>query len=113
MTNEEIIKKAVKKAIKNGYDWADYDAIDVIEEGFKKYSNDLDWIIFPIIFSHRFAKAFWGDKEVSTNTFEESWDDGDGYIDGGNEIDLPAWEHHLCMMVLKKEPLKYLEEFLK
>ena len=100
MTNKEILKNAIKKAIKNGYDWADYDAIDVIEEGFlyKKYSNDLDWIIFPIIFSHRFAKAFWGEEEMEM-----------GY---GVKYMLKVWQYHLQMMVLEKEPLKYLEKFI-
>ena len=92
MTNEEIWKKVVKKAVKNG--WKGYD--------------DSDWFMFE----HDFAKAFWGEKNFYTNTFEESWDDGDGYIDGGNEIYLPAWEYHLRIMVLKEEPLKYLEKFI-
>ena len=78
MTNKLILKKAIKKAVENGLgkEYLDY-----------TYLADIP---FDIIFSHDFAKAFWGDGPP----------------------DLPAWKHHLQQIVLKKDPIKYLEGFI-
>lgn len=96
MENKEILYQAIKNAEKNGYkytwerhvyshrNWT-YD-ISVLD-------NEHPEII---IFSHEFAKAFWGESGMP-------WT-GIGY--------LPKWKHHLQQMVLEKEPLKYLEKFL-
>ena len=51
------------------------------------------------IFSHDFAKAFWGEEDYS-----------DGKIVIAN---LKAWQYHLQQMVRETEPLKYLERFIK
>ena len=47
--NEEILKKAIKKAVNGGYN----PPSDVF------LSNSL---YFIVILSHEFAKAFWGEK---------------------------------------------------
>lgn len=110
MTNEKILKKAISKAVKNGWSFDDWlvkewsfppkwqkmyekasqkdvkkQAIKVIARGY--YVN--------IIFSHDFAKAFWGKGKLGTGFF--------------NKI---KWEWHLQQMVLEKDPIKYLEKFL-
>ncbi len=69
MTNEKIIKKAIEKAVKGGLD---------------KYDSD-SRVFYSIIFSHDFAKAFFGKD----------------------------WRKHLQRMVLKENPLAYLEKFLR
>ncbi len=51
-----------------------------------------DFEVCTVIFSHSFAKSFWGEEETP----------GVGV----------AWQYHLQYMVLEKEPLKYLEKFL-
>ena len=101
MTNEQILKKAIEKAVKGGF----YN-----EE--IRFLKDDDWkvediLYYAIIFSHSFAKAFWGEK------FYE------GYprkikinLDKYEYVVLRIWEHHLQQMVLEEEPLKYLERFL-
>lgn len=53
--------------------------------------------VFSIIFSHEFAKAFWG----------EEWPK-----DGLRPINPPPRKFHLQHMGLEPEPLKYLEQFL-
>lgn len=60
MKNEEILRKAIEKAVKNGYafegDWN---------------SESLWWVergINRIIFSHSFAKAFWGEVDMWKET---------------------------------------------
>ena len=109
MTNEQILKKAIEKAKKNGYksmiirDWLG-----------KNFSVGNDYqrgchLYYSIIFSHDFAKAFWGDRYI-----------GKGRLDFcvpqiGYEhklVELYAWQHHLQQMVLEEEPLKYIEKHI-
>ncbi len=72
MNDEKILKKAIENAKNNG---------------FKILNKHLaDYNMFSIIFSHDFAKAFWGEE-------------GD-------------WKYNLQQMVIRKEPIKYLEKFL-
>ena len=89
MTNEQILKKAIEKAVKNGLEF-EYDCEC-------KFPDICDWhesaIDYRIIFSHDFAKEFWGEKE---------WLNG-----------MSAWANHLQQMVLEEQPLKYIEKFLK
>ncbi len=119
MTNEQILKKAIEKAIKNG--WNGFDTvIDV-----KKFTKEI-WItaidyllkeysVSDIIFSHDFAEAIWGDKEIIQyfDNQKEELISGENYP-GGNVYwwIIPAWQYYLQKMVLEKEPLKYLEKFL-
>jgi len=86
MTNKQILKKAIEKASgKEPYEMFDKDIERAIKED----------CYYSIIFSHDFAKAFWGEGKV-TNNYE------DGF----------TWQYHLQQMVLEKEPLKYLEKFI-
>ena len=105
MTNEECLKKAIEKAENNGFD--KYKYVKPQEDWFewvKRFSS-------VIIFSHDFAKAFWGEKEVELPNPE--WCDDMPVFDEDLSHDtLPAWQYHLQEMVLEKEPLKYLEKFL-
>ena len=65
MTNEQVLKKAIEKAVKGGWQdcnipnwyWKD---IGYIKNNWIGIDNEL---YFSIIFSHSFAKAFWGEKE--------------------------------------------------
>jgi hypothetical protein len=58
-----------------------------------------------IIFSHSFAKAFWG---------EEMGGYRDAFEKSGKPVETiyKDWQWHLRQMVLEEEPLKYLEKFL-
>ena len=88
MTKETILRKAIEKAVKNGWEGnqASYFATGSIEPHRVHYLNNPN----DIIFSHDFAKAFWG---------EDRWVK-------------PAWKAHLQQMVLEKDPIKYLGKFL-
>ncbi|KKL00952.1 hypothetical protein LCGC14_2627770, partial [marine sediment metagenome] len=63
MKPETVLKKAIFKAIKNGWDiglgW---------EEDFKRdcdrFRNELSAVYRYYIFDHGFAKAFWGTKTI-------------------------------------------------
>lgn len=109
MTEKQILKKAIKKAIAGGYSllgryevesrrgWLDgkYQEEPYIKE-FKGdvYERELPWQV--IIFSHAFNKAYYGDHIRNR-------------IPG---VGLREWQYQLQEMVLQKEPIKYLEKFL-
>jgi len=87
MTDKQILTKAVEKAVKNGWDCCVDDRkymlpIEIEAEEIK------EWDITYIIFSRNFARAFWGNDR------------------------LLKWQYHLQQMVIKKDPIKYLEQFL-
>ncbi len=98
MKNEDILRKAIDKAINNG--WEDgkemiLDDIELHSEYYTSYEVYSTWI-----FSHDFAKAFWGKEKVYKY-------DSLGWIKF-----VEIWQQHLQQMVLEEEPLKYLERFL-
>lgn len=88
MTNEEILKKAIEKAEKNDYK-----------------CPDVQGYYFEIIYSHEFAKAFWG-EEIKHEHFK--FTDGKEHNCGCDTW----WEYHLQKMVISEDPIKYLEAFL-
>ncbi len=108
MGNEEILKKAVEKAAKNGmeeYRWLyGKNPSKILQEMIKANGH------FVIIFSHSFAKAFWGSKMHYYNK------EFDGVCICKDTIKRSetsyCWQYHLQQMVLEPEPLKYLEKFL-
>lgn len=92
-------------------------------------------VFYGVIFTHWFAKAFWGEdnyyyfSEGSLYHAEDNTpmifsysnieaQDELHLIEDGNKHKgnyhwyLPAWQYHLQQMVLEEEPLKYLEKFL-
>lgn len=102
MKTETILKKALTKAWKEGWDrdkrcWEGGGTEDLLN--FNEY--------YALIFSHDFAKAFFGEELV-----EEDFYEAVPYDEGYEKLRLPAWKYHLQQMVLEKEPLKYLSKFL-
>ena len=93
MTNEQILKKAIEKA--NVEEWNEFLRTEGIEYTIR--------FVNEIIFSHDFAKAFWGKERINENGIKVS--------DEFKDL-LFAWQYRLQQMVLEKEPLKYLEKFL-
>lgn len=91
----EILLKAMDKALKNGWDtgWSYLPLWKHADEKTKRFwledilmsdEGEPRFTYKGLVFSHPFAKAFWG----------------------------VAWEHHLQQMVLEEEPLIYLEKFV-
>jgi len=101
-TKIKILTQAIVKAVKNGY----YADLKGRKWEVKETSSDLEVLVYEckhdnkykrydsktIIFSHPFAKAFWGEED---------------YTD-----DNKSWEWHLTVMVLEKDPILYLKKFL-
>jgi len=97
MKNEEILKQAIEKALNNGW---------------KKKNITFNPKVgaYEMIFSHDFAKAFWGEEEID-NIFI-----GSKTKVLGKGIPLTSckyiWQYHLQQLVLEKEPTEYLRKFL-
>ncbi|NHZ85014.1 MAG: hypothetical protein GWP19_03935 [Planctomycetia bacterium] len=129
MKDKELLKKAIEKVKKNGFDLklSSYRSIEIDKstkiDGFDK---DFNFVSFrtdgmpfsfcihlnELIFTHDFPKAFFGKHEICSYC-------GGSHIDAENSciVDfkyyrIEAWKYHLQQMVLEKEPLKYLKKFL-
>jgi hypothetical protein len=134
MTEQETIQKIIEKAVARGWDmfgyrtraetvwnicWPTIIIQNVDEDG---NGIEIDNFRLPeVIFSHAFAKAFWGDENKFAassyeTTGEQDSEDGHYLYNGGidNSLDkiIPAWQWHLQQMVVEEQPLRYLERYL-
>lgn len=130
MENKEILTKAIERAVNNGWDGGNFadgrSNINTLPN--RIFTNALvrlegDWYwgeyeevfeenyIPSLIFSHDFAKAFWG-----SGVFEHMQGNVDFYKIIVEEkyltVPMEGWQYHLQQMVLEEEPLKYLEKFI-
>ncbi len=97
MDKQQILQKAIEKAMNNGWKgWPMYD-----ELGLDTFTT------FYLIFSHDFAKAFWGTRGIVKR--------GD-IFDYAHEHDkailCQEWQHHLQQMVISEDPIEYLSKFI-
>lgn len=98
MTNQEILTKSIQKALDNGWkpfnhDTSHWSAEEIVEKCCAQ--------VPVVIFSHSFAKAFWGDTFFGFSVYTG---------EKGKEVKI--WQHHLQQMVISEDPIKYLEQFL-
>lgn len=135
MTNEEILREAIEKAVKNGYNpIKDMGAVDNFDINRTQGHWKGLWISYEtkrgdggqeditrMLFDHDFAKAFWGEKDCCPycgSTGATLWCGLDGFDCGKCNINLSNkkyainWQYHLQQMVIEPEPLKYLEKFI-
>lgn len=107
MTNQEILEKAIRKAIDGGWKatltianngHVNLDADNLHLAFYQDYEGEHS----NIIFNHGFAKALWGaePKDIYLR-FKHS----DGLHD---TFQLPMYLFHLQQMVIDVDPIKYL-----
>ena len=90
MTDAEVLMQVIRKAYP---DKKDQEELDLFR--YAKGQLDRDGA-YRLIFSHRFARAFWGcEKNAVINA------------SAGEK-----WEYHLQEMVLEEKPIDYLREFI-
>ena len=97
MNDSEILTAAIKKAWP---DATDIIATDIV--GFTSGGGRQIAATAALIFSHDFAKAFWGNQHLR---------DCPGCGDMPN-YEWPLWEYHLQKMVIEEDPIQYLKQFL-
>lgn len=126
MTKEQILKKAVEKAIKNGWkpfkgivyevETTDYHIIFYTRKKYQRVNkgSSMRWGLGmsrnDAIFNHKFAKAFWG--EEMTSAIPDTIQVLLGKFKYNGISLRPDWVYHIQQMILEEEPLKYLEKFL-
>lgn len=97
----EILQKAIEKAVENGWDCKIRFSKGSSIKGFILDPEDFDADFYPIvIFSHDFAKAFWG---------EEDWKSTNVDITIHN---LPAYLWHLARLAESEDRLEYIGRFV-
>ena len=117
MTNEQILKKAIEKAEENGLDILELGNNTGFDIECLQASLSLDcqvsWHLYHFIFSHSFAKAFWGNYYVCSNCLRRLEEEGCYKFSNGRQhvFTTISWKGHLQQMVLEPQPLKYLEKF--
>jgi hypothetical protein len=117
MNDREILKKAIEIAIENGMspktiDKGAFFQIYWLNKG--RGGSKLDKVGFSmedcygVIFSHDFAKAFWGNKTVHAEDVVKIKRETDKLLG----VDIFLWEYHLMKMVLQENPINYLRKFI-
>lgn len=114
MTNTEILQKAIEKAVGNGFKikidgYIELHLFDWVNENFEQYKNLLGTVgLKDVIFNHSFAKAFWGENQITTADLSRS--NNKKFI-GSMALGI-SWKYHLQQMVLEEDPIHYFEKFL-
>lgn len=119
MSDEEVLTKAIKKAIAGGWtvnDWTDSDDFEWEVES-SDYESDYPimhctgmgeewWLgIGNLMLMHDFAKALWGEdtpgywQSDKPRVGMRTWQDA-----------VPGWQYHLQQMVIADDPIAYLKE---
>lgn len=140
MSDQEILQKAIKKAFPDGATGKTGALIMTLYE-FKQDKFQRFALERAIIFSHDFAKAFWGeedtcricgsieerDYEGRPTIFDYSMCDcNDGLcshgeypikclvcdMDDEDDLIIPSYKYHLQQIVLEEHPIQYLEKYL-
>ncbi len=103
MKDKEVLQKAIGIAEDNdsNYECDGYDRLTAL----LPLSDEIDYR--GIIFSHSFAKAFWGegsDDEITEMVVFPTGHKEEEYV--------IKWMYHLQQMVLEENPIDYLRKFI-
>jgi len=130
MTDREILSNAIDKAMVNDWDGKVNSGVHImycsscehytdhtVKEAHAEHDYLEEDMFCSIIFSHSFAKAFWGEELKLIKNYLQKinfrimlW-----YPDRHNHpyyVKTPAWQYHLQQMILEENPIAYLERFL-
>tara|TARA_R110002020_G_scaffold351989_1_gene565164 strand:+ start:127 stop:489 length:363 start_codon:yes stop_codon:yes gene_type:complete len=113
MEDKEVLQKAIEIAIRNGMTLRNPTSKSMSGDTIQESSSFTEKFEVPIslstIFSHDFAKAFWGCGSFMTSEIRNIYK-GRSIIVGIKEM--PKWRFHLQEMVLEENPIDYLRKFI-
>jgi hypothetical protein len=121
MPNQQILEKAIQKAIDGGWDTFGTGSQQIDVEEIKLIDSELQpdigvdksgiyicihrhhgtYSVPELIFNHDFAKALWGERRIEQPIYRLT------------PVKIPGWKDHLQQMVIAEDPIKYLEESLE
>lgn len=116
MNNKEILEKAIKLAVDNGFNHNDQTLIRASKYGIywkrPNEKNEYYQEVPSLIFNHDFAKAIWGSRTLNALTGEKfvAKKLPEGLIETVY-VDF-AWEYYLQNMVISEDPITYLGDNL-
>lgn len=115
MSNKEILYKATRKAIKNGWD-APFPIREAFDSWWKKNQDKNRY--FTLIYDPVFAKALFGTRiRCTSHGCIYVCDNYDQYFDHVKEKNcyscVEMWGYILTQMVGQKNPLFYIQHFLE
>lgn len=99
MSDQEILEKAVSRAIDAGWEYDELTTGSAKDKGRYVLKLSKPSQIRGLIFNHDFAKALWGESE----DYQLPGMDENVWIAG-----LPKYKWHLQQMVIADDPIKYL-----
>jgi hypothetical protein len=124
MKNEDKLKKVIEKAVSRGFQYTSIPAFvakqNVWRIAFGRYGlitvtnqgkRNLVCGYETILFSHDFAKAYWGEAKVCFYC----GDYGSGLrkcLFDVSTKQVPAWQYHLQQCVLSDDPIDYYYQFI-
>lgn len=122
MTHQQILEKAISKAIENGYGinaWKNFEKawLQTDDYGYEiriskgKNEKSIGWFPseYDIIFNHDFAKALWGEEEIVTYAGLGENFRGIETFDTTIDFETPKdWRTHIQAMVIAEDPIEYL-----
>lgn len=110
MTDKDILRKAIEKL---GPEAEAMLGALILVSGVKDFKTVVDTkLYYRIIFSHDFAKAFWGEKIMDGGYVHFDKFEGDMARLAVAKLKVESWKYHLQQMVIEEEPLSYLKKFL-
>lgn len=130
MTNQEILTKAIQKAIDGGWLSAQkFKSFRRYEFDFDIYGEECSWceirqvysmgVLYPhidfkwyadeeLIFNQDFAKALWGEEDLWYSEGRWSKAPKNARFQSTNPFVMEEWAYHLQQMVIADDPIKYL-----
>jgi hypothetical protein len=124
MEREEILKKAILKAIENGFKYEkEFEVTNIDEDEFVSATirtdeglMDVLYHINGIIFDHEFAKAFWGELQATKCCGSGSYIVQ--HVEYCNECEhkvieyIDEWKHHIQKLATSTDRLEYISNFI-
>ena len=117
MNQKTKLTKVIERAIKNKWDFFGHkpllDHFEVLSDGLFIDMTMEDGIMASyqtntILFSHDFAKAYWGENKILV--CELSAEIGVGAGEKHRRKTIPMWQYHLQQAALSKDPITYYHD---
>jgi hypothetical protein len=104
MDNQEILTKAIQKAIDGGWRSKHLNRLQLFDKT-KMTTAVKQELVASLLFNHDFAKALWGDGGRIKKPV-----DYPNYSAKTRSVKIRGWQSHLQQMVIADDPIKYLGE---